>query len=255
MNLSIAASIAALLLGLTSPSANAQFAPQTKWYWQLSGTVNTTHNEAPIYDIDMEGASNSLISQLKQNKHTVVCYIDDGGWEPYRQDAKQFPASVIGNKMSGWNEIYLDIRSPIVRVLMSKRMDTAKSKGCDAIEPDVMDTYTDKNSGFPITKNDEIDYAKFWSQAVHDRGMKVALKNDAELVSTLASDFDFSIAEQCFDYKECPSYNPFIKANKAVLVAEYTRYNASRCAKAKAAKESLAFFNMDLDGKRYQPCP
>jgi len=243
----------ALSLLFVATAANAQFAPLTTWYWQLSGTVNKTR-AATIYDIDMEGASSSLVAQLKSAQHVVVCYIDAGGWEPFRSDASAFPKSVIGNKEPGWNEYFLDIRSPIVRDLMSKRMDTAKAKGCDGIEPDVMDTYT-AQTGFPLTKTDEIDYAKFWSQAVHQRGMKIALKNNAELVSTLVSYFDFSIAEECFDYKECSSYAPFIKQGKAVLVAEYTSFRSAWCTKAKAAQQSLAFFNLDLNGRKYQPCP
>lgn len=244
---------AALIALLAGGSAHAQFAPSTHWYWQLSGTVKTGI-AAPIYDIDMEGASAALVGQLKSAGHTVVCYIDAGGWEPYRSDAAQFPKSVIGNKESGWNEYYLDIRAPIVRDLMAKRMDAAQAKGCQAIEPDVMDTYT-APTGFSLTKADEIDYATFWSQQVHQRGMKVALKNNAELVSTLVSLFDFSIAEQCFDYSECGMYKPFIAQGKAVLVAEYKRYSANLCTKAASQKLSLAFFNLNLDGRRYQPCP
>ena len=247
----LAAALAALI-ALSVP-ASAQFAPQTKWYWQLSGRVNTSQS-APIYDIDMEGASASLISQLKSAGHTVVCYIDAGGWEPYRSDASQFPKSVIGNKESGWNEYYLDIRSSIVRTLMGKRMDAAKAKGCDAIEPDVVDTYTAK-TGFLLTRKDELDYLHFWAEWVHHRGMKVALKNDAELVASISPQFDFAIAEQCFDYQECTSYAPFIKQGKAVLVAEYKAFSQNLCKMASNQKLSLAFFNLDLDGKKYQPCP
>lgn len=242
----------AVLLMLIVP-ARAQFSPGTQWYWQLSGKVNT-NRAAPIYDIDMEDASSSLIAQLKAAGHTVVCYIDAGGWEPYRSDADQFPKSVIGNKEKGWDEYYLDIRSSIVRSLMGKRMDAAKAKGCDAIEPDVMDTYQNK-TGFPITRKDELDYAHFWSEWVHHRGMKVALKNDAELVNSLVDQFDFSIAEQCFDYNECGSYSPFVGQGKAVLVAEYKTFNSNLCQKAKALSFSLAFYDLNLDGRRYQACP
>jgi len=247
----LAAALAALI-ALSVP-ASAQFAPQTKWYWQLSGRVNTSQS-APIYDIDMEGASASLISQLKAAGHTVVCYIDAGTWEPYRSDASQFPDSVLGNKMQDWNEKYLDIRSPIVRMLMGKRMDSAKAKGCDAVEPDNMDSYTAK-SGFSLTRKDELDYLHFWSLWVHHRGMKVALKNNAELVNSISPQFDFAIAEQCFDYQECTSYAPFIKQGKAVLVAEYKPFSQNLCMRAANQKLSLAFFNLDLDGKKYQPCP
>jgi len=228
-------------------------APLTSWYWQLSGVVGTNH-PATLYDIDAEGASAALVATLHADGHTVICYIDAGGWEPYRADADLFPASVIGRKESGWNEYYLDIRSPTVRSLMADRMDAAKAKGCDGIEPDVMDTYTSR-TGFTITKANQIDYAKWWATTAHGKGMIVALKNDAELVTTLVPFFDFSIAEECFKYAECQSYAPFVAAGKAVLLAEYSTYSDAKCAKAKARRQTLVFYNLNLDGKKYQPCP
>jgi len=241
-------------LMLCAGAAIAQpITPLTPWYWQLDGTVKTAPT-AKVYDIDMEGASETLVMQLHAAGHEVVCYIDAGGWEPTRSDASSFPPAVIGRKESGWPEYYLDIRAPIVRSLMAKRMDAAKAKGCDAIEPDVVDTYLNP-TGFNITKADEIDYLKFWSGAVHQRGMLVALKNDAELVQTVVSYFDFSIAEECFKYKECVSYRPFVTAGKAVLSAEYSTFSDVKCARAKVLKFSLAFFNLALNGQKYQPCP
>ena len=44
----------------------------------------------------------------------------------------------------------MDIRSTVVRNIMTARMDLAVSKGCDGIEPDNVDGY-ESNTGFPIT--------------------------------------------------------------------------------------------------------
>jgi hypothetical protein len=66
---------------------------------------------------------------------------------------------------------------------------------------------------------------------------------------------DFAIVEECFKYDDCPSYSPFVRQNKAVLVAEYSSYSANKCARAKQLGLSLAFYNLDLDGRKYRPCP
>ena len=202
-------------------SASAQLAPLVTWYWQLSNTLNTSY-PAKIYDIDMEDNAASVIANLKAKGHTVVCYFSAGTWEDWRSDAAQFPASVLG-RTNGWpGERYLDIRSPVVRDLMSKRMDVAKSKGCDALEPDNVDLYS-ATTGFSITTADAVDYDKFLAAGAHSRGMLVALKNSTDVVKQMVPYFDFAIVEECFKYNECPAYSPFVAAGKAVLVAEYVK--------------------------------
>jgi hypothetical protein len=236
-------------------SALAQgIVPQTSWYWQLDGVVNTGQT-AKVYDIDGEGASSALIGTLHSGGHTVICYLSAGTWENWRSDASDFPKSVIGNAVGGWpGEFYLNVRDQAVRDLMAKRMDGFKAKGCDGLEPDNVDLYS-ANTGFGITTADSVDYDQWLASAGHARGMLVALKNSSEVVKLVVSVFDFAVAEECFDYQECPAYSPFIAQNKAVLVAEYTkRVKATWCAKAASLRMSLAFFNLDLNGRRYLVC-
>jgi hypothetical protein len=250
----IAAAILALL-ALCCGAAQAQTAipTGTTWYWQLSGKVNTSLSTAKVYDIDMEESSASLIQQLRTAGHTAICYFSAGTYEPWRSDASEFPEPAIGKKLQGWSEHYVDIRDPTVRHIMQARTDAAKSKGCNGFEPDVLDAF-ENPSGFPITKQNEIDYIGFLASEGHQRGLLVALKNDPGLVTNVASEIDFAIAEQCFQRNECAAYLPFIKQNKAVLAAEYTSYSASKCAKALTMRFSLAFYNLDLDGRKFKPC-
>ena len=44
---------------------------------------------------------------------------------------------------------------------MGKRMDLAKSKGCDGIEPDNVDVYSNHNTGFHFTASDQLAYNKW----------------------------------------------------------------------------------------------
>lgn len=244
----------AAALSTVAPDAVAQVMPLTTWYWQLQGTVDTTKS-ATVYDIDMADNKATLFAQLKSAGHMVVCYFSAGTWEEWRSDAAAFPASVKGAKVAGWaGESWLDIRSPIVQDLMSKRIDLAKSKGCDGLEPDNVDGYANK-SGFPLTKIDQIAYDRFLADAAHQRGLLVALKNAKDLVATLAPAFDFAVVEECFKYNECPAFSPFIELGKAVLAAEYSSYSQSKCTNARALRFSLAFYGLNLNGHKYVPCP
>jgi hypothetical protein len=238
----------------TSSSSALSIPAGTKWYWQLQGTVNTGV-AAKVYDIDLYDNSASTFSALKQSGHTVICYFSAGTWENWRPDANLFPASALGSNVSGWQgEKWLDVRDSTVRSIMAQRMDLAKSKGCDGLEPDNVDGYSNK-SGFPLTMQDQINFNTFLADQAHARGMIVALKNSTDLVSSLVSKFDFAVVEECFRYNECSAYTPFISEGKAVLNAEYTSYSSSVCSQAASLKFSTVFYNLNLDGTVYNPCP
>jgi hypothetical protein len=226
----------------------------TKWYWQLQGTINNTRT-ATVYDIDLFDNTAAEIATLKGSGHIVICYFSAGTYEPGRPDSSQFPAAAIGSAVSGWpGEYWLDVTNSTVKSIMTARMDLAKSKGCDGLEPDNVDGYSNK-PGFSFTMNDQITFNKFLATEAHNRGLAVALKNATDLVSSLASSFDFAVVEQCFEYNECSLYSPFVALNKAVLNAEYTAYSAATCTQAAGLKFSTAFYNLALDGSLFSPCP
>jgi hypothetical protein len=238
----------------TSTASSLSVPAETKWYWQLQGTVNM-NIAAKVYDIDMFDNSANTFSALKQSGHIVVCYFSAGTWENWRPDANLFPTSALGSNVSGWQgEKWLDVRDSTVRSIMAQRMDLAKSKGCDGLEPDNVDGYANK-SGFPLTMQDQIDFNTYLADQAHARGMIVALKNSTDLVSSLVGKFDFAVVEECFRYNECSAYTPFINQGKAVLNAEYTNYSSSVCTQAASLKFSTVFYNLNLDGSVYSPCP
>jgi len=196
----------------------------TTWHWQLSGNIKTDI-DVNIYDIDMVENHTNTIKEIQSHDKKVMCYFSAGSWENFREDKDDFPSEVIGNIVNGWaNEKWLDIRSDVVREIMKKRIELAYEKGCDGIEPDNIDGYTN-NSGFNLTYQDQINFNKFLAEEVHKKGMFIALKNDINQVNDLVQYFDLQINEQCFEYNECDKLKPFIDANKPVLNAEYnTKY-------------------------------
>jgi hypothetical protein len=192
------------------------------WQWQLTGTLNTSY-DVKIYDVDLYDTSASTILALQNSGKKVVCYFSAGSSENWRTDFGSFAASDMGNALDGWEgERWLDTRSSNVRTIMTKRLDLAKSKGCDGVEPDNVDGYTN-NPGFALTATTQLDYNRFLASAAHARGLVIALKNNVDQLADLVSDFDMAVNEQCHQYKECGGYAAFISAGKPVFNAEYAK--------------------------------
>ncbi|MEO3938988.1 endo alpha-1,4 polygalactosaminidase [Dermatophilaceae bacterium Soc4.6] len=232
------------------PSSWWSPAQGTTWQWQLSGKVDTTVS-VPVYDIDGDANTAATVATLHAAGAKVICYIDAGGWENYRSDAASFPDIVKGNTMAGWpDERWLDIRQTGILVpLMEKRVQTCVAKGFDAMEFDVADGYTNK-TGFPLTGADQLTYNKALAAVAHRYGLGAALKNDAEQVVALQPFFDFAIVEQCFQYKECATYSPFVAAGKAVLETEYKGTTSSFCPTMKSLGFSSTKKYLRLDAWR-----
>jgi hypothetical protein len=223
----------------------------SSWYYQLTGTLQL--NSALVYDIDLFETSAVQIQSLKQAGHIVICNFSSGTYENWRPDASLFPAMVIGNTVAS-GEKWVDIRASVVHDLMVQRMDLAQSKGCDGVDLDSADGYSN-NSGFAISKTTQILYNRAMAFAAHDRHLIVALKNTADLVADLSESYDFAIAEQCFQYNECDKYLPFTNKGKAILGVEMTSYSSSQCTVARASSISLSFLSPALDGSTYRSCP
>jgi len=195
-------------------------APGTSWQWQLSGTIDTTP-AVQMFDMDLFDAPDSAFTALHGQGEKIICYLNAGAREDWRADANDFPSAVIGSPLDGWpGENWLDVRAPEVRAIMKTRLDTAVTRGCDGVEPDNVDGYTN-SSGFPLTADDQLDYDRFLATEAHARGLSVGLKNDVDQVPDLVGDFDWSLDEQCHMYSECDTLTPFIDAGKAVFNAEY----------------------------------
>ncbi|WP_022953867.1 endo alpha-1,4 polygalactosaminidase [Leucothrix mucor] len=203
------------------------------WQWQLSDTVNTSY-DVDLYDIDLFDSSPELIKSLQSQGRKVICYFSAGSYEQWREDAKDFQSSELGKPLDGWDEErWLDIRSANVSAIMARRMDLAAEKGCDGVEPDNVDGYTNE-SGFKLSAADQLSFNRQLANAAHERGLSVGLKNDLVQVPELVAHFDFAVNEQCFEYSECEALSPFIKAGKPVLNAEYQTQYVNDAAARKA---------------------
>jgi len=202
------------------PAQRWQPAPGTSWQWQLSGTIDTSFDVA-MYDVDLVDAPDAVLTTLRDRGTRVVCYFSAGSYEEWRADADEFPAATLGNPLDGWpGERWLDVRSDEVRAIMRARLDLARDRGCDAVEPDNVDGH-DNDTGFAITEAEQRDFLTFLQTEAHARGLSIGLKNALGLIPDLVDQFDWSLNEECFAFDECDLLDPFVAAGKAVFQVEY----------------------------------
>lgn len=211
------------------------------WWWQLENLDNLdTALPVDVYNIDLfDGISSGKLAELKGNGYRVICYISGGTYEPFRDD---FPdgfgddgSPYIGARMGegtpddpydDWDEWWLNITPgphlELIEDIMLDRLDLAKLKGCDGMEFDNVDSYSEYNyNGLGITYQNQLDWNQFLAEEAHARNLGAGLKNDLGQIPDLVSYFDFAVNEQCFQYNECNAYAPFIDAGKPVFAQEY----------------------------------
>ncbi len=231
-----------ILLAPLDASAAQHWQPADRLTWQMqfSGEIDISIR-ANVYDIDMFESSAGLVQRLHQRGRKVVCYINAGAWEDWRPDASRYPRSVKGRALDGWpGERWLDIRRlDILGPILNDRLDLCRDKGFDGVEFDNVDGYSN-SPGFPLTRQDQLAFNRWLAGAAHEHGLAVGLKNTLQLAEQLEPVFDFSILEQCAQYRECALAEPFLEANKPVLDIEYTVARADFCPRA----ERLGIFAM-----------
>jgi hypothetical protein len=160
----------------------------------------------------------------------------------------------VGKELPDWpGEHWFDIRRlDVLGPILKRRLDLCVQKGFDAVEPDNVDAYAN-DSGFPLKAADQLRFNRYIARAAHARGLSVGLKNDLDQAAALEPDFDWALNEQCFQYTECDRLQPFVRAGKAVFVAEYELDPAVFCPQAKAAGLMAMRKHVELDAWR-EPC-
>ncbi|CAM9517248.1 unnamed protein product, partial [Scytosiphon promiscuus] len=214
------------------------------WQHNLNTPVNTDV-DADVFFIDMDNAQDT-IDELHGRGRWVSCYISVGTVESWREDAGDFPASAVGeSKVNVEGERFLDINQNSVKDLMEARVVKAADMGCDAIEPDNMSNWNE-NTGFTISRDDQISYNRWFSGKVHESGMLVGMKNAFELVGDMSEDYDFAVSEECHEWDECNVYTvPFVRKDKPVFNVEYSK-DYTVCTESNALSIDTIFKNFEL---------
>jgi hypothetical protein len=219
-----------------------------------------------IYDIDGILNPASTVAALHARGDHAVCYIEVGSAGNYYTAADEGiatsyyaqlqAAGVLGSKMSGYPESYLDIRSAAtVSIIESMIAQQCKAKGFDAVETDIDESYGD-STGFPLTQAIEEHYMTTLANYMHSIGLGWFIKNPDDTGDSYAADMeplaDAVLTEQCNEYSSCSLLSAY-EGHKAVFNAEYNLSTANFCPADNAAGFNGALFPVDLTGAR-SPC-
>ena len=240
----------------TTPSVKGDWwrpAADSTWQWQLQGALNTDY-DVDVYDIDLFDNDRGVIDALHAQGRRVICYFSAGSAEDWRPDFDAFAGEDLGEPLDGWaGERWVDIRSPGVRAVMLARLDFARERGCDGVEPDNVQSYDDE-TGFDLTYDDQLAFNRLIADEAHARGLAVGLKNGGTQVLDLAAFYDFALNEECHEYEECSDFAPFVEAGKPVFNVEYRSslddafgLAESVCPRARASGLRTLILPLELD--------
>jgi len=201
-----------------------------------------------IIVIDLFDTTKKEIEDLKNKNKEVFCYFSAGSYENWREDKNKFNKEDLGNELEGWNgENWLDIRNKNIYSIMKDRLDIAKNKGCNGVDLDNIDGYTNE-TGFNLSYKDQLKYNKKIAEYAKLIGLKTILKNDLSQLNDLKNYYDYAVNESCHEYNECNLYKNWLQNKKYVFNIEYSKRN--NLYKNEYFKTYLA--NQDLDGKFYK---
>ena len=228
--------------------------PDSDWNWQLTGELKMTVN-AEVWDVDLFDTAPEEITQLHQDGKYVICYFSLGSVGDWRPDAGDVDENAIVLPLDGWEgECWLNVCAESVLEFAKSRLQLAAQKGCDAVEPDTVDGYTNE-TGFELSQADQIQFNRDIAGAAHKQGLAVGLKDTFNLIGTLAREFDFAVTEQCHEYDECELTGAFTEHRKPVFNAEYPSDEAAGftlqdeyCSEVDRLGMHTLILPVDLDG-------
>lgn len=195
------------------------------------------------------GARANVIAELhgRTPPAMVVCHVTTGAIRLTDPDAMKFP----GYKMSppdrpnaleldsviGWSPLggdpnlrFLDIhdasRATVV-ARVAKRLELARTIGCDAVAAEVHDLlgYQPTGHGFEDFTPDEYEaWGDELTERAHDITLSIGLRsNSMQSIGNMARRFDWLMIDRCAEFEGCSATREFINASKAVFAIEYLR--------------------------------
>jgi hypothetical protein len=260
--------------------------PKVEWQWELAHPLNVSsvtdmstnvtawNGDRPpatdpvLYDIDAIENPAATVAKLHSRGAHVVAYIEVGTAGNYYTAAQEGTlttyyaqlkaAGVLGRKLSGYPEYFLNINSPkAVAIIESMIRQQVASKRFGAVETDLDETFGNNEgaTGFSITRAQEEAYLETLAGYMHGLGLAWIAKNlDDAGIQSFVSDLEpyaqGVISEQSNQYGTVALLRPFLAAGKPVMNAEYSLPLAQFAPKDIASGISGALFPTTLNGKR-----
>jgi hypothetical protein len=201
-----------------------------------------------LYEADGVTPNRRAVGAIHARGGYALCYIDAGSLEIHRPDWPEFKAwddahghSLIGKPYSELfpEEFYANLNNDhgqrdFLLAMQERRMRKCRDAGFDAVDPDVVDAYSAgvEETGWDISPATQLTFNRALARTAHHLGMAVVLKADVGQVGQLVDDFDMSVNEQCFQYDECDTLLPFVRAGKPVFEIEYDVQPLAFCPRA-----------------------
>jgi hypothetical protein len=127
-----------------APAGGNFWQPPVKSSWQIilnhvldvNALSTSVAPDVDVFDIDLFDNPKETFDALKRLGKKSICYFSAGSYEPNRPDSGDFLADDKGLELDGWpGEFWLKLDNTNVRQIMTKRIELAAAKGCDAIDP------------------------------------------------------------------------------------------------------------------------
>jgi uncharacterized protein (TIGR01370 family) len=212
-------------------------------------TIDLSKFDFKYITVDLEDTSEEAIESLHNDSKNVICYLSVGTYEDWRSDKDKFPEEAIGKPLGDWEgENWLDIRNDDIVSIMEERIDLAYEKGCDGVDFDNIDGYTN-DTGFKLTKEDQVNYLKEISSYARSQNLTTTLKNGMLMIPELMDYFDIALNESCHVYNECNLYEDWLNNGKVVYNIEYKDLDSDKVYR----NDNFHTYVMDrnLKGKTY----
>lgn len=237
----------------TGPTEKIPYVPPAgaSWAARLDGAVDVGL-DVDFFYLDVEQQAEEDLARLRASGRHYLCYLSAGSVESFREDAQEFPAHAIGNQLVDFeNERWLDVRDGQVRELMARRVSVLAASGCAGVPPSSMAVHV-ADTGFPLSLDDALDYARWLAERIHAAGMSAGLQGPADLADQLWPTFDFALAVDCLEGSGCAEFEPFAKAGKTVLHVEFgdARSAPELCMSAEALGLEILITDPGFSGSR-----
>ena len=253
-----------------------------------TGGINTGISAVPftggpavspqVFDIDfltdpvcVPGGSNDVddtdaVNAIHGIAARAICYVDAGTDEPFRPDHQAYVnfdsacgGCLLGKPVAGFREErWVDVdddrgQRTFLLGVIGARVDRCRADGFDAVEFDNVDGYSN-STGLSFSEAAQLLFDTALANLAHSKGLTVGLKNDLGQIGELLPYFDFAINEQCQQFSECSTLDPFVSAGKPVFQVEYQVGAGTVCPAANGADRNAILKSVDLFDTPWTPC-
>lgn len=201
--------------------------PGTTWNYVLHHPVRLNDpliDHLAVWILDLFDTPAATVAALRARGRRVVAYFSAGTLEDWRPDVRPIPRGSVGRPLPDWpGERWLRPACPVVRAVMAARLDLARAKGFDGVDPDNVDGYDNRRNGLGLSRDDAVDYVRWLACEARARGLAVGLKNAGDVVPRVVDVVQWAVSEQAVQFGDVAQFEPLVRAGKPVFHVEYPK--------------------------------